>query len=263
MAKIWQIIRKEWSEVFKNRMVLFAVVFMPLLFTAIPLGIMFSMRGSADADVVDIAGGIEGFGALCEGLSATACSQYLIISQFLILFLMLPMIIPVTIAAYSIVGEKTTRTLEPVLATPITTVELLSGKALAGVLPALAATWLAYGLFIGGTVFLAATPEIIGMVAEPMWLLAIFVLGPLLSLAGVCMAIMVSSRVNDPRVAEQLSSLVIIPLLALFMGQSFGLFQVNINVIAWMILGMAVLDAVLIYFATQLFQRETILTRWK
>lgn len=263
MAKIWHIVRKEWAEVFKNKMVMFAVIFMPLLFTAIPLGIMFSMGGSMDADVVDMAGELEQYGMMCEGLSATACSQYFIISQFLILFLMLPVIIPVTIAAYSIVGEKTTRTLEPVLATPITTVELLSGKALAGVLPALLATWLSYTIFLGGTAILQASPEILARVAEPMWLLAIFVLGPLLSLSGVCMAIMVSSRVNDPRVAEQLSSLVIIPLLAIFMGQSFGAFQVNLNVIVWMILGMAVLDGVLIYFAVQLFQRETILTRWK
>ena len=263
MSKVWQIIRKEWSEVFKNRMVMFAVIFMPLLFTAIPLGIMFSMGGSADADVVDMAGSVEEFGPLCEGISATACSQYLIISQFLILFLMMPMIIPVTIAAYSIVGEKTTRTLEPVLATPITTAELLSGKALAGILPALAATWLSFGVFVVGTMLLAVSPEIVDLVAQPMWLLAIFVLGPLLSLSGVCMAIMVSSRVNDPRVAEQLSTLVVIPLLAIFFGQIAGSFQINMNVIVWMALGVAVLDAVLIYFAIQLFQRETILTRWK
>ncbi|MEN8242105.1 MAG: ABC transporter permease subunit [Chloroflexota bacterium] len=263
MSKIWVVVRKEWAEVFKNRFVLFAVIFMPLLFTAMPLGIMASMGGSADAEVVEMASGMEEYGMLCEGLTATACSQYFIISQFLILFLMLPLIIPVTIAAYSIVGEKTTRTLEPVLATPITTIELLSGKALAGIIPALGATWLSYGLFLVGTVFLAVTPEIVGLVAQLMWLVAIFVLGPLLSLAGVCLAIMVSSRVNDPRVAEQLSSLVIIPLLGIFMGQSFGLFQVNLNVVIWMVLAVAVLDAVLIYFAAQLFQRETILTRWK
>lgn len=263
MSKIWVIVRKEWAEVFKNRFVLFAVIFMPLLFTAIPLGILFSMQGSADAEMIQMAGELEEFGMICEGLSATACSQYILISQFMMLFLMLPLIIPVTIAAYSIVGEKTTRTLEPVLATPITTVELLSGKALAGILPALGATWLSYGLFTAGTLILAVSPEIFRMVVQPMWLTAIFILGPLLSLAGVCLAIMVSSRVNDPRVAEQLSSLVIIPLVGIFMAQSFGYFQVNLNVVIWMVLAMTVIDAVLIYFASQLFQRETILTRWK
>jgi ABC-2 type transport system permease protein len=265
MEKVLEIIRKEWSEVFKNRMVLFAVAFMPILFTAIPLGILYSMRGSADASdlsaaMTDIPGQ---FAEVCEGLSGIACSQYFLISQFLILFLMMPVIIPVTIASYSIVGEKTTRTLEPVLATPITTLELLLGKALAGVIPALAVTWLSYLAFVIGTYFLAIDKQLVPTVLEPVWLVSIFGIGTLLSVAGVSLSIMISSRVNDPRVAEQLSSLVVIPLIAIFMGQSFGLFQYDLALVIWAALGMLALDAVLLYFAIQLFQRETILTRWK
>jgi len=264
MDKSWVIIRKEWSEVFKNRFVLFAVAFMPILFIIIPLVILYSMRGSAIAD----AGGMmtdmpEQFASVCEGLSATACSQYFIISQFLILFLMMPVIIPVTIASYSIVGEKTTHTLEPVLATPITTLELLLGKALAGVIPALGVTWVSYIIFAIGTKILALDPQLAKAVMAPIWLISIFGIGTLLSVAGVSLSIMISSRVNDPRVAEQLSSLVVIPLLALFMGQSFGLVQFDLTLVLWVTFGMLLLDAVLLYFAIQLFQRETILTRWK
>ncbi len=42
MHKITTILRKEWAEVFKNRMVVFTIAFMPLLMTAIPLVILFS-----------------------------------------------------------------------------------------------------------------------------------------------------------------------------------------------------------------------------
>jgi ABC-2 type transport system permease protein len=205
----------------------------------------------------------EQFAAVCEGLSATACSQYFLISQFLILFLIMPVIIPVTIASYSIVGEKSTNTLEPVLATPITTLELLMGKALAGVIPALAVTWLSFIVFTIGTFVLALDKQLADAVIQPIWLISIFGIGTLLSVAGVSLSIMISSRVNDPRVAEQLSSLVVIPLVALFMGQSFGLIQYNLTLVIWVALGMVLLDAVLLYFAIQLFQRETILTRWK
>ena len=38
MDKIKTIIAKEWAEVFKNRMVLFTVAFLPLILTALPLG---------------------------------------------------------------------------------------------------------------------------------------------------------------------------------------------------------------------------------
>ena len=71
------------------------------------------------------------FLALCGDVSPAECMQLFIVSQFLILFMLMPLIIPVSIAAYSIVGEKTTRSLEPLLATPVTTAELLVGKSLA------------------------------------------------------------------------------------------------------------------------------------
>jgi ABC-2 type transport system permease protein len=265
MDKVWEITRKEWSEVFKNKIVLFAVLFMPLLFTAIPLFILGSMGDMADmANTMTGTGDIPPeFMAQCGDLNGLECTQFFIVSQFLILFLMMPIIIPVTIASYSIVGEKTTRTLEPLLATPISTLELLFGKALGAALPALGATWLSYLLFVIGSIFLAASPAVFAKFFAPVWLLAIFGVAPMLSIAGISIAVMISSRVNDPRVAEQLSSLVVLPLLAIFIGQSFGLIQINEIVIIWIAIILALVDAALLYFATQLFQRETILTRWK
>jgi ABC-2 type transport system permease protein len=265
MDKVWEIVRKEWSEVFKNKIVLFAVSFMPLLMTAIPLAILYAMGGSGD--VSQAVSGMDEippeFAAMCGDLTGAACAQFFIISQFLFLFLMMPVIIPVTIASYSIVGEKTTRTLEPLLATPITTLELLAGKALAAVIPAMIATWGSYAVFSVGSVIITTSSDITSKLFEGLWLLAIFGVAPLLSIAGVSFAVMISSRVNDPRVAEQLSALVVIPILAIFMGQSFGFIQVNAVVIVWMALILLLVDAALLYFATQLFQRENILTRWK
>ncbi len=64
MNKIATILRKEWAEVFKNRMVLFTIVFMPLMLTAIPLVILFSMRGeiqTASAGCRRCASPVQGF----------------------------------------------------------------------------------------------------------------------------------------------------------------------------------------------------------
>ncbi len=94
-------------------------------------------------------------------------------------------------------------------------------------------------------------------------MIAVFVVGPLLSVASVSFAVMISSRVNEPRVAEQLSGLVVLPLLGLFFGQVSGLILLDTTLIAWMAVGLLALDAVLLAFAVQLFQRESILTRWK
>jgi ABC-2 type transport system permease protein len=98
---------------------------------------------------------------------------------------------------------------------------------------------------------------------DPLWLSAVFVVGPLLAVAAVSVAVMVSSRANDPRVSEQLSMLVILPLLGLFFGQIVGLVFIDETLILWMAVGLVVVDTGLMAFAIHLFQRETILTRWK
>jgi ABC-2 type transport system permease protein len=96
-----------------------------------------------------------------------------------------------------------------------------------------------------------------------LWIIGIFVVGPLLSLAGVSLAVMISSRVNEPRAAEQLSALIILPVMAIFIGQLAGAVIVNQTFLLALTSGLIVVDVALMYFATQLFQRENILTRWK
>ncbi len=126
-----------------------------------------------------------------------------------------------------------------------------------------AATWGGFVVFAPGARFVTVSPEVTARLTDPMWLLAIFVVGPLLSVASVSAAVMVSSRSTDPRAAEQLAMVVIVPLLGLFFGQIAGLIFLNARLVAWMAGGLAVVDVGLLAFAVALFQRETILTRWR
>ena len=180
------------------------------------------------------------------------------VNQYMILFMMTPLIIPINIAAYSVVGEKATRSLEPLLATPITTIELL-----AAVIPAVLATWVGFTLFIIGAWIIVRSPNVISALLDPMWWIAIIVVGPLLAILSVNFSLMVSSRVNEPRVAEQLSALVILPVLALFFAQIAGLLIVNRQIVLLLCVLLLILDIVMVYLAVRLFHRETILTRWK
>jgi ABC-2 type transport system permease protein len=264
MNKIKTIMLKEWAEVFRNRMVIFTVAFLPLLMTAIPLGILFSTRGTAGASGINSGLPSEMTQSMCPGsLSSAECMQVFLVSQFMMLFMIVPVIIPVTIAAYSIVGEKTTRSLEPLLATPITTMELLMGKCLAAVIPAILATYAAFGIFIAGSWLIVANKLLLASLLDPRWLIAIFIVGPLLAILAVAFSLMVSSRVNDPRVAEQISMVIIAPVLAGFFGQIGGLFVLNSQVISIVAVVMVLLDALMLYLATRIFRREQILTRWK
>jgi ABC-2 type transport system permease protein len=266
MKHIKTIVLKEWSEVFKNRLVLFTLIFMPLIFTILPLVMLyFTGEGTmGDMGSVQAADVPAEFLAVCSpDMSAGECMQIYIMNEFLLMFMMMPVIIPVTIAAYSIVGEKATHSLEPLLATPITTAELLAGKSLAAGLPAIVIGWVSFGLFLIGLPILGVSPAVIGYITGPTWLLAILVAGPLMAIASVNFAIFVSSRVNDPRVAEQISGVMIVPILALVFAQLAGVIVINVVTMLSFIGGMALLDIGLVYLGASIFQREKILTRWK
>jgi ABC-2 type transport system permease protein len=183
------------------------------------------------------------------------------VEGFQIFFLMIPLALPVSIAAYSIVGEKTTKSLEPLLATPISVTELLIGKGLAAAIPAVGATWLSYLVYAIIARFLTSD-AIYRIIISPAWILMILVLTPLLCILGISAGIIVSSRVNDPRAAEQLGSLVILPILALYGVQFAG--WVSINLVTFLAgVGITLaMDAIVLWIGVKLFQRETILTRW-
>ncbi len=261
MSKILTIISKEWAEVFKNRLVLFSVVFLPLIFVALPL-VSIGLMGAFEDEASSGGDPIPGAEVLCQGLDELECVQVYTLDIFTLMFMILPIMIPVTIAAYSIVGEKTLRSLEPLLATPITTTELVVGKMLAAIIPAVLATWAAYVIYVVG-ITLMTTANVASRLVEPLWLIAVFIVGPLLSLFSVCTAIMVSSRVNDPRVAEQLSGVVILPLLLLIVGQSIGFIVLDRELVLLVAAVALIADVVLVFLAIRLFDRETILTKWK
>ncbi len=265
MKHIRTIIDKEWAEVFKNRMVLFTLIFMPLIFTVLPLATLyFTGQGMGDISAGSTSDVPVEFLSVCgEGMNGVECMQVYVINQFLLMFMMMPVIIPVTIAAYSIVGEKTTRSLEPLLATPITTTELLAGKSLAAALPAIIVGWIAFGVFLLALPLIGVSQAVIAYITGPTWLLAILVAGPLMAVASVNFALFVSSRVNDPRVAEQISALLIVPVLGLLFAQIAGVIVVNALVMLSFIGGMILVDIGLIYLGATIFQRENILTRWK
>jgi ABC-2 type transport system permease protein len=141
--------------------------------------------------------------------------------------------------------------------------ELLLGKGLAAGIPAILATYGAFIIFIGGAFVLLTNKGVLLAMLDPRWLIAIFIVGPLLTIMAVFFSLIVSSRVNDPRVAEQLSAVLIVPVLLFFFGQMSGLFLINRTLILVVAFIALALDVFLAYLSAQLFQRETILTRWK
>ncbi len=160
------------------------------------------------------------------------------------------MILPSVIASYSVVGEKSNRTLEPLLATPLKTWELLAGKMLAALIPAMALTWICGALYIAGVWAGAVSPRVFAAVVSPGWLTVFLLCTPLLALIAIAAMVAISARVNDPRTAQQFS-VVVVPFLGVFFGQLTGVLVLS-----------PLIAALAVWGATLLFQRKVILTRW-
>lgn len=261
MRHVPAIVAKEWSELFRNRLVLATVGVLPAGFTGMGVALLVAST-ALPAQAVSAGDLPTAFQQTCGALGDLECAQLYLGRGLLILYLMAPLILPTGIAAHSIVGEKVARTLEPVLATPVSTVELLTAKVLAAVIPACVATWLGFAVYAGTIV--AVLPESVAreLLTVP-WLVNVFVLAPLLSFLGVAVATVVSSRAADPRTAEQVSGLLVLPAVLVLVGQIAGLLVLTPEAVGLVGVGVAVVDGVLLAVAVWLFDRENILTRWR
>jgi len=174
----------------------------------------------------------------------------------------MPAYIPLSIATFSIIGEKQARSLEPVLAAPIRTVELLAGKAIAALVPGVLAGWVTYVTFVllASVVYGRA---LFGVVTDGSWLAGVFLLGPAVGLSSVVAGVIVSARVNDPRVAQQIGGVVIVPIVGLVLVQATGTLLVGPTGYVLLTLIVLVLSLVGLRIGVRLFDREAILTRWR
>ena len=199
MRQFQAIVRKEWADMLRNKLVFYVVLLVPVLMTAIPSVMLFVMaRAPIGANDLEELGRLLD-NPLFAGMGPREAMQAAMASNFLILFLMMPLMVPVTIAAYSIVGEKITRSLEPLLAAPVSTLRLLLAKCFAAAAPGVAMTWLAYVVFLALARVSAVSDRVFAVFIDPMWLVAMFVLAPLLTVVAVNVGIIVSSRTSDPR----------------------------------------------------------------
>jgi ABC-2 type transport system permease protein len=255
------IIGKEWLELRRSRSLLVGMLLPPLLLPLFTLGLIFAMGIVSDPDTADIpAAAVD---PTLANLSLEALAQVIFGRQFSVLFLLLPMIIPNVLASYSIVGEKNRRTLEPLLAAPITVSELLVGKVLAAIIPGILLTWLCATIFAIGLVLVVVDPVVPTLVFQPGWLIMLIFASPLLAAISVALTVMISSRVNDPRSAQQIAGVLIVPVMLLFFGQMLGLFVLDVIVGLNFSLLLLLLTVGLIWIAARVFQREEILTRWR
>ena len=257
---VWTILRREWMETLRNRLLLATILVPPVLLTVAPIVLAAAVgeRTLPPELAAQILSQKPEWARFTPGELAGAFA----VQQFLVFFLLMPAYIPLSIATFSIIGEKQARSLEPVLAAPIRTVELLAGKAIAALVPGVLAGWLTYVMFVA-LASVVYGPALFGVVTDGSWLAGVFLLGPAVGLSSVVAGVIVSARVSDPRVAQQIGGVVIVPIIGLVLVQATG--TLLVGPVGYLLLSLAVLVVSLIGLrvGVRLFDREAILTRWR
>lgn len=178
----------------------------------------------------------------------------------LLLLLLVPVILPSTLAAYSVVGEREQGTLEPVLTTPLRQQEFILGKAAAVMLPTLALSYAVYGILLG-VVRLFAKPGIASQVFhQAPVLLALFLFTPLLAGWAIVVGMAVSVRASEVRVAQQLGTLASFPPLAVVVLFGAGVIHPTLPVAVLLATGLLAADLRALRIVSRMFDRERLVT---
>ena len=132
--KSWVIARKDFSTFRTKRYVIYSLVVTPLFLSIGLPALIWLGIGSAPIPPAQLP-------AIISGLND-------VFNAFSFFFVILAGFLPISIGAYSIVGEKLEKTLEPLLATPTTDGEILLGKVIAAFLPSVSAVYAGAVIFM-------------------------------------------------------------------------------------------------------------------
>ncbi len=229
--RIGAIVRKELREYRRNRNVIVTMAVIPVLFAIQPLVAVLGLASSA----------------------------VLANEHVLVYLLGIPVLVPIFVAAYSIAGERQQGTLEPVLTTPITRAELLLAKALAAMVPSLVVSYLVFAAFVA-VVAVFAQPGVPAAVLRTSDLLAQILFTPLLAGWSIWVAMAISTRSTDVRVAQQISLLASVPTVIVVVLIALNVISATLPVAVAGAALLVVLNVVGWRLAARLFQRERLIT---
>ncbi|MEK7276602.1 MAG: stage II sporulation protein M [Chloroflexota bacterium] len=183
-----------------------------------------------------------------------------IIGERLVPFLLMivgffPISVSLVIALESFVGEKERYSLEPLLSSPLSNLELYIGKMLASSAPPLLAAYLAIAVYLIGLFFS------IGWTPPPVLLIQILALTTVQATVMVSGAVVISTQVTSVRASNLLASFIIIPMALAVQGESLVMFWARYDVLWVIIFGLLLLNIVLVRMGVRLFNREELLGR--
>lgn len=258
--RVRAVLAKDLLDFWKNRGLVYSMLALPTVIVVVPLGIVWSyVRTPSDPALKLMARYFD------PSVTAETAARFLVdkvLADWMVLYLVMPVFVPMLIASFAVAGEKEKRTLEPLLAAPLTALELVLGKSLAALLPALSVCLLAFVALCVGVDLVAWPLAHEPVLPNGMWLFGVLVVGPLLAFFGNGVAVLISARVGDSRLAQQLSGVFVLPLVGSAAAQFGGLLKSGTTYYAAIGGVVLLLDLGLLLLAPRIFDRDRLMSRW-
>ena len=258
---VWTIAAKDLRESSATSQVLAPVVIVPFVFVAIyPVGLLLALRSMSPADAQELiakipASAFPGAAELTvQGQAAYIATVYLFAGFFLII----PTMVATVLAANSFAGEKERHTLEGVLYTPVSDTELVLGKILGAVLPAVVVSWVCFAVY-AVLVNILGNP-LIGHFYFPTlnWWVMMLLVAPAVSVFVTACVVWVSARVSSYQSANSIAGFAVLPLILLVVGQATGVMLLGPTLFAILGLILTILDILMMRWIIATFDRERV-----
>ncbi len=244
---------KDMKETFSSIAIYGPMIGIPLFFAiALPIFTSYVSLYAGPAIAEKIAG--------IAAANAQSETGYTFISFFATnvlgpIFLTMPIITASVIAADSFAGEKERKTAESLLVTPASNAELLLGKVLASFIPTMILTiaiFLIYGSITNYLSYSDFGKYVFPNMAWYMMLLN----SPFLAITTIGLVVLVSARAKGVKEAQQISTLLILPVLVIPFISIFDVANLSLEFFLGMLGVLAIASAAVMYLSTITFDRE-------
>ncbi len=236
-TRVRAVVRKELMEFRRKRTIVVTMAALPILFLVEPIVSIF----------------------VAAPLGSRSYLDHFVILPLLYM-LLIPVITPSTLAAFTVVGEREQGTLEPLLTTPLREQEFILGKAAAVMIPSVALSYLVYGLFLGAVALFAHPAVASAVFHDGPTLLALFLFAPLVAGWSVVVGMAVSVRASEVRVAQQLGMLASFPIIGVVLLLAVGVIHPTFTVAIEFAAGLLVIDVLALRIVSRMFDRERLVT---
>lgn len=254
---IWAIARKDIRAITANIQVWLPMAIIPVVMgvfiPALFIGILVYAGFDSSGDLKELAVWLDKLppSALKEFLDTMASMEqriaYVVANYMLApLFLLIPLMTASVISADSFAGEKERGTLETLLFAPVDLFSLFAGKVLAALIPAVSLSVIT--LVLCSVVLNALGWPLFGALFFPAvnWLPLMLLVIPLISLLTILITVFVSARVATFQAAYQSGGMLVLPFIALLVGQFAGLLLLDATFMLIAAAVLAVIDFLLL-----------------